>query len=454
MKWGTIFIPFLLAGMGCHWVLPFENNKPDGGTGTDAPLAVDASGDGLDAAEPGTDSQPETGPRFDLGGAVCNGLHVSPTKRQVSSKEQAPATDPSIVAIDDIFYVAFVEGTSVRLRKIDPFSDNPEPIITFSSPPDQALAPQIVYNPDADKLAVAWHEMTGQSECASRLMIRETTTDWAMDLVCDLTGTSYGSYGYGPVSLTYDGRAEKEYVLASPVALNCAGHIKPLVHWVPSGTCNPPPSAYAGSFNPLSATYHPILVITDLESSPYQLVRLVGPDSVVEPAELNLLLHRFENGTWSGFIVELSTGGALLNRPAMVSTRNGVMVAWITTSHNLRVNGVGPTPLEITVMDPSMTEKPVLGQDPALAHRASGNITLLAYSRTAGADIGASDIFLGMLGAAGLKQHLPLRAVAQKAAHNPRKPAVAASKNGFGVVWVDDSAGPSEVYFKWVGCTP
>jgi hypothetical protein len=146
----------------------------------------------------------------------------------------------------------------------------------------------------------------------------------------------------------------------------------------------------------------------------------------------------------------------MLNRPAMVSTKEGVMVAWTTASHNLLVNGVGPTPLEFLVMDPFGSDKPVLGQDPALAHRGSGNITLLAYSRTESSDTnsGASDIFLGMLGAAGLEQHRSLKVAPEKVTPNPRKPAVGAGKNGFGVVWVDDSAGQSEVYFKWVGCTP
>jgi hypothetical protein len=283
--------------------------------------------------------------------------------------------------------------------------------------------------------------------------------------------TSTDKFAYGPASLAFDALGLKKYLIAVPVdvggkAESCT-EAHQTIYFVatqaPDGNdiCNPQSIAIDGEVLDPYNSFNPIFLPPDPNSLDYILMRQVDPQTdgngSQHPPKVSNRFHSTNNTeipNWSGMITSTTLGEGPLNRPALVSANAGTFVAWTEGESPALSIQIAYRSSKDSLMS-SAVEAAKNAQDPFLAYNPSKSVVALSFTEI---DNGGSSqaISLVMLNE---HQNDLIKAnsktiVVHNTSTNPRSPAMAPSPNGFGIVWIDDSQGKPEVFFKNVICQP
>jgi len=470
----------LIGAAGCHSIYPFDRPSSVDAAGSGSDLArIDGSADAgprdaaPDAAQPdlaAPDSAwpdaalPDSGPSWDQGGKVCTNLVVGGTAIQVSAASDVlSGGEPSIAAIGDTFYVAFVEAGGLYVRELDvtAATTTATPKVSAKLNTAAASAPWITRKGNASKLGLVWHEKTAASSCSSNARFTEvvSNTTTIVALPSCLLNTSYPYHGYGPPSLAYG----SQWAFVSPVEYSgsaCGTHTKIKYHGFSS--CTAFSSGNDGAPVDTISTYFPVIAATGNSANAYLLIRLYDKDYSGSPTQLAVRVEISGSSvsSWSSLPSFPTTELAAVDRPALVVSDGGAWLAWTTLSNQIRLQRYDATslkpaaPMAGYARHPALAHKPQVGTDPTSAR------AVLAFAETTASGAGTSAVRLATLGSAAPQVAGALvvagsSSVSATVAFNPRQVVVAAGTNGFGVAWTEQvTANQSEVFFRWVGCQP
>ena len=443
-----------VALVGCSSVLPLDKPPPSDAGGD--VTVVEAGGDGP-ALESGTDPDaalPDTWPHFD-GLTTCKTLWAAPVPIQVSDTANVPASAPSIAAIGNDFYVAFVEGGEVQIRRVSPFGATPLGATTkLSSAGTIGSAHQDPWVAafDSSKLVVTWTEPTlvDATHCASDLIVQEVGVSGDGTLsVSNACSPSqpFSSNGYAATSVAVGDNGT--YVVVARVEYQntaCDAHTKGVAQGFTSGQCG----VLGGGYNQLVGTKYIAVGFVPTSAAPWNILRVHQAST-----DLYEVYHNTSaNGsTWNTAAETKLDSPVERVRPALVAdATDGLFMAYV------KMNGTRPEVIlrhegaafQIMTFATAATEGG--NTEPALATDKETTAIVFTELDTGGKPHVIRAVPVSANNTVGLK--IGVSGAAVSAAAEPRAPVVAAGSGGFGVAWVENVSGSSEVMFNWVGCRP
>ncbi len=467
---GLVLLSLSLSfSSACHNLLPFERGREAGapgemsasergGGGIDAPRwelgALDAARDrGPDRPPPDLHPWPPT--------SCAKPVATSPVLLSGGTKN---ASSPSVVAIGDTYYVAFVESGQVKLRSLVP-SDNaaPSPVVLVAAPAD-ASDPWLTAGPDG--LALIFTASGTAATCP--LGAHFATFNSQLNPVTPRTAISSATHGWGPATLVYDpAPTAKRYVVGASMHYSgsaCKMHMKGLGKSYTSFSSTSLAGYSSGSPVGSPAVWFPTVALT---GGSYSLLWLHGADTNASPPRVAPMLQTSttgEDGTWSLVTLGRPCAGcpsacdtvftticpdALPLRPALVADGAATWLAWsrevpsaVRLVHREATTLVG-VDLASDTREPSLARNPQVEQ------------VAVAFLQQSSTDSTSQELQLMTLGfAAGTIQKSSGPIVVAGTSAKRHTPSLASDTYGFGVAWTQEvgAASETEVYFSWLRC--
>jgi hypothetical protein len=369
----------------------------------------------------------------------------------VSAAGGAPAGRPAVVQAGGSFYVAFAEGGSVNVQRID--LDGKKGLAQLGALANTQPVPVTAgVTAGGSVMGVAWRSTTS---CPSTTQLAELALPpgAATGAQTASPGGCTSGYGYGAPALA---RTGSHYLVAAPVENSCSlTHHK---HWLglaglaASTGCYNAPGQGATTFN---------VALEPLVPNRYALAHLHQPERTSDPYKLYLYSLTAtassafpSSGSWGSW----STGPLPTPRERRPALAWDGAQLWVGYQNDTKL-GVRRCPHTGTTAQPCATEQAYapanvgpttarLYAHPAIVHSVAHGATLMAYSVAATPNV---------VGATFLAQSnklvtAPTEVVVRSPAASPRFTTIARHPLGFGIAWVEESASVDEVYFKFVGC--